>query len=425
MSADAELFPAPEGLEGRIALLKQISDLAVSSHTPDEIYQRLVAITAELLQVDICSLVLESEKDGLFRIRAARGLAPRVIASSVIRVGEGITGYVLQKGEPLLIRDIESHPLFHRRSSTRYRTVSLLCLPLRANGRVVGALNVNNKRNREPFSDLDAFFLGIIANHVGGVIEKVHMEGERKRHRHLDEQLDLASGVQRHLFPQTLPQEDDVAFFAECLAAKKLGGDLYDVITVSRNEFFFVIGDVSGKGMPAALYMANIAGKLRLLARAMREPGLILETINNALVEETVQGHFVTLFVGFYRRRGRKLLCSVAGHLPPILRRARPRSTELLTLQGAPPLGIIANLKYPTFEMKLQRGDGLLFYTDGITEAADGSGDRYGFDRLLAAVKACSGDPRDCLPYLVADVRRFAGRAELTDDITLLGLYSR
>jgi len=205
--------------------------------------------------------------------------------------------------------------------------------------------------------------------------------------------------------------------------ARAVGGDLYCVFPAGPDRLFLAIGDVSGKGIPAALFMVRVTSFLQLLARDVAEPEKILERLNNELAAENPSGMFVTLTVAMFERKTGRLSLANGGQTRPVLLRPTEPPRWVVDQLGTA-LGLEPDLEYLRVECQLRPGDSLLLYTDGVNEAFNPDEECYGNDRLIADLGPLSGFPaRSLVEELFDKVRTFAAGAPQSDDITVLALH--
>lgn len=239
----------------------------------------------------------------------------------------------------------------------------------------------------------------------------------------LQSELSIARDIQRAMLsPARSIERGTARLQAHALleAAKEVGGDFYSFIERGDGELWFAIGDVSDKGVPAALFMARAVTVLEVAAHSSAAPGQVLAEASRRLVEGNDTCMFATVLCGHIDVRGGQCTLASAGHDPPLLLHADGR-VELLEIAAGPPLGFEVSEKFPLWHGILEPGASLLAYTDGVTEAFDPDNEAYGSERLLAAVRAGDGAEENCL-RLIADVHRFAGTAPQSDDITVLAI---
>ena len=231
--------------------------------------------------------------------------------------------------------------------------------------------------------------------------------------------LDLASQVQRHLLPHQCPDIPTLAWSAGCTPAGVVGGDYYDFISIDSDRTVVAVGDVSGKGVAAALLMASLQGSLRTRATAYGSDiqRLLIET-NRCLYGTIPSNKYATLFYAAYSNATRSLVYVNAGHNPPLL--LRVDGTVVRLREGGPVLGLFPDVTFTTGGAQLAPGDRLVLYTDGVTEALNDEGEEFGEDRLLAAMSADASDAEASHRAVLAAHAAFTGSAPRTDDMTLL-----
>lgn len=240
----------------------------------------------------------------------------------------------------------------------------------------------------------------------------------RKQRNDLQEDLELAVRIQRGLLPQRQIKAGawEIAYHFE--PAGLVGGDYCDLIQ-TEGDLYFIIGDVSGKGMAAALLMSNLQAMFRSLISIKLPLAELMERASRLFCESTLPTHFATLVCGKASNRGEIEICN-AGHLPPIVMKC---GANIMLDSTGLPLGMFGNEQFTTNKIQLTTGDTLLLYTDGVTEAADFSGAEYGIERLLQTVSVpFSLQPEELIRNCVDDHDRFRGSIEKTDDLTIMAL---
>jgi serine phosphatase RsbU (regulator of sigma subunit) len=241
------------------------------------------------------------------------------------------------------------------------------------------------------------------------------LEAERRA----AQELEIAKQVQARLFPQTLPRLNTLEYAGICIQARAVGGDYYDFLDLGHGSLGLVIADTSGKGIAAALLMANLQANLRSQsAIALDQPQRFLQSVNQLFCENTTDSAYATLFFGQYDDQTRRLRYANCGHYSGVLLRAGN------ALEGLPSTGTVLGLfrdwDCTIEERQLCPGDILALYTDGVTEAFDSSGDEYGGPRLIEALRRnCDLPPQSLLAEIVQEIQRFSG-SEQYDDITLM-----
>ena len=241
-------------------------------------------------------------------------------------------------------------------------------------------------------------------------------------------ELNVATQIQADMLPRifpAFPERPEFDIYASMTPAKEVGGDFYDFFLVDDDHLALVIADVSGKGVPAALFMVIAKTLLKNAAQTGLSPRAILEKVNNQLCENNEAEMFVTVWLGIYEISTGKLTAANAGHEYPAVQRA-DGAFELYKDRHGFVLAGMENARYREYELELGLGDTLFVYTDGVAEATDGASTLYGTDRMLAALN-CGRDrtPEELLRDMKADIDRFVGGAPQFDDITMLAIRRR
>lgn len=272
------------------------------------------------------------------------------------------------------------------------------------------------------FRDIDGNSFSLVSfDEITHALEAQRREQAEKqeKERRAAQELEIAKHVQARLFPQTLPPLKTLDYAGMCIQARQVGGDYYDFLSLGPDRLGLVIGDVSGKGIAAALLMANLQANLRSqCGLAVDEPERLLRSVNQLFYENTDDGAFASLFFAEYDDRMKRLRYINCGHLCALLLRA-DRSVERLDATTMP-LGLFKEWDCPMGERRLEAGDTLALYTDGITESFNAADEQFGEERLTQALlRHCLQCPRDLLGLIVEEVRHFSPQ-EQHDDITLI-----
>lgn len=240
----------------------------------------------------------------------------------------------------------------------------------------------------------------------------------------IEGELNVAREIQMGLLPKTFPpfpERTEFDLYASLESAKEVGGDLYDFFFIDEEHFCFAVGDVSGKGVPAALFMAISRTLLRAASVRERDPAKIMESMNNDLAPDNPNSMFVTLFIGVLNTRTGKLQYANGGHNQPVLKNRD--GVRFLEGRSGPMVGAMEGLPYVCLEIDMAPGESILLYSDGITEAMDENNALYSDERLLATMGSLGElAPGKTIQAVLADVALHVGQAEQSDDITTLCL---
>jgi sigma-B regulation protein RsbU (phosphoserine phosphatase) len=416
--------------EERIHNLKEcfrISALINSTLQLDEVLEHIMTTSRAILRADACSLLLVDEETQELVFEVAQGpVADKLKSGFRLKKGEGIAGHVFQTGEPLIIEDAYKDDRFHRDfdEKTGYRTHSILCVPLKIKDRVIGVTQVINKLDGTPFNREDAETLSLLSSHAAVAIENARMHRSLLRKQQIDSDLAFATSIQLSFLPQAVPEVEGFRFRSYYQAALEVGGDFYDFIPLEEGRLGVLIGDVSGKGVSSALYMARLTSDFRLLAIRRKSPTALVEQINDLLCDRSRRGMFVTLLYMVLDTTRHTIEYVNAGHIPPIIWNDSQNRFSILKETGGPPLGILKGFQYPSATIPLCCGDCLLLSTDGLIEAKNSEGERFGWDLLEQVVRRGHSNVERVYDSVVANLASFVRKCPQSDDTTiiLLGL---
>ena len=298
-----------------------------------------------------------------------------------------------------------------------------LAVPLVSQGDLIGVLNLGPRRSEQEYSPDDRRLLDALAAQaapavrVGQLVRQQQVEA-RTRQR-IEQELEVARLIQQNFLPKELPDLPGWEISALYRPAREVGGDFYDVIPLPDDQVAFVVGDVTDKGVPAALVMAATRSVLRASAQRLIEPGAVLERVNEQLCPDMPAKMFVTCLYGVLEPATGRFRFANAGHDLPYVKTAEG-SVELRA-RGMP-LGLMSGMPYEERETVLEPGDSLLLHSDGIAEAHDPAGQMFGFPRLKQAVARYPGGA-ELIGHVLEDLSRHTGPdAEQEDDITMVTL---
>jgi|tagenome__1003787_1003787.scaffolds.fasta_scaffold20883933_2 sigma-B regulation protein RsbU (phosphoserine phosphatase) len=241
----------------------------------------------------------------------------------------------------------------------------------------------------------------------------------------IQHELRVATRIQQSILPRTFPpfpERKEFSIFAEMIAAREVGGDFYDFFLIDDNRLGFVVGDVSGKGVPASILMAVSRTLLRATAMTAESAGECLNYVNQVLVRQSDPAMFVTIFYGILHTRTGELEFSIGGHNPPFLFSERA-GVEMMKARGGMIVGMIEQARYTTERVQLEPGDGIFLYTDGVTEAEDVIENQFGEERVEALLSELKGQTvEEIIRASFRDVATFTAGAAQSDDITAMAL---
>lgn len=246
---------------------------------------------------------------------------------------------------------------------------------------------------------------------------------ETAQRERVNRELEIAREVQEHLFPQRLPPVAGLDYCGQCRPAREVGGDYYDFLELPDGRLGFAIGDVSGKGVGAALMMAGLEASLRALASVVDHPAELMDRVNSQVRQASTANRYVTLFYAEYDPVSRRLSYVNAGHNPPIVLRNSAGSYQILRLEtGGPVIGLWPH-RYEQGLFSHEVGDLVVLFTDGVSESMNARSEEWGEDGLIEFAKTCHGFPAlEAMRRILAAAEAFAAGAPQHDDMTLVVL---
>ncbi len=299
-----------------------------------------------------------------------------------------------------------------------------LVVPMQIQSQVKGLIILGKRINNQKYSEADIEFIYSIGSLAIISLENRRLFKEALEKQKMEEELEIARGIQTNLLPGKIPEFSnfDIAVFN--LTSQQVGGDYYDIISLNDNSFCIAIGDVSGKGVPAALLMANLQAFLKTICRQEMEIVEATALINDLVTENTSDGKFITFFWALFENEKRKIRYVNAGHNPPLLiRNGKIQKLE----KGGIIFGVMKTISpYLSEEIVLQKDDIIILFTDGITEAKNVNDDDFGDERLESIAENLEGlTAQEIMNKIKEEVQMFAHGAMQSDDMTLLVIRVR
>ena len=410
---NATLYRETRWYAGLLATLYEIGKETASILDLDELLSRVAEIVKRVIDYEMFGILLldEERKELVLRKSVHFGSFPE---KRSIKMGEGLCGAAALYKEPILVGDVSQDP---RYLNLIPNTRSELVIPLIHKDRCVGVFDLESSV-LDRFNEEHVKILTPLAAQVAIAIENARLYEEiRKKERRVERELAIAQRIQHGLFPEECPQGPGWDASAQFVPARELGGDLYDFYDIGENVLGLAVGDVAGKGVPAALYGAFASGTVRARAFERRAPADLLERVNRTLRRRGVEGIFCTLTYALFDFATRTLRLSNSGVPYPLRYRAETKQCETLRVAGLP-LGAFDGARYDEVQVALESGDSFIFHTDGVSEAWNGS-EAYGVERLKRAVELNAG-ANGLGDRIMEDFRAFMAGADPSDDVTLV-----
>ena len=338
-----------------------------------------------------------------------------------ITISRKIVSAVTDKRLALLSRDAMADSRFGASMSiANYKIRSMMCAPLIAKDDLLGIIHVDTVRQGQTFTQDDLQLLTGVAAQTALAIASAKMHEKLLLRDRMERDLKIATQVQTSFLPKKPPEVEGMEFATYYQAALDIGGDLYDFVQRPDDNMAVVVGDVSGKGIPAALMMARMSSDVKFYAIQEREPKDVLPHLDQGQADTGMDDVFVTMAYLTVNLKTHEVLIGSAAHCKPLIRRA----AEGDVIEGGPepgfPLGMMPGEEFEQATYNLQPGDVICLVTDGVTEAMDADHNEYGEERLVKAVAAAPPSPEGVRDAVLADIQKHVGDTKQSDDLTMV-----
>lgn len=358
----------------------------------------------------------------------AKRLYRSYVRSSAATVKDSLVGDSFSSENATYIKNLGTRADFEKSAEFVHHEMSFLGASLVYGQKRVGVLAMT-RSGGGGFSTNDQEVFSSVAEQSSFALGSAIIHAEAAEKRRLEQELNQASEIQRVLLPRHSPELSDYEIAAEYQAARIVSGDYYDYLRVDEDRFGIAIGDVSGKGIAASLIMAMCRSNLRSRSGDNLSPASVLHAVNRSIFPDIKEDMFVSLLYLILERGSNEVTLARAGHEPPILYRKATKEIELIEPPGLAAgidEGPVFKRSVKDFRFKMESGDILLLYTDGLIESEAEDGDEYGSDRLCAAVERyCDLSSEELVSSLQKEVAEFSTGMAQTDDITLIAIEKR
>lgn len=417
----ATLYAQALRIEQQVADWKTVHDLTgllTGTRDLQEMLDMTVRRVVDVMPVKACGIRLLDHDTGELVVKAVCNLSDEYLQKGPLLLRESTIDATAFAGHPVYIPDVPNDPRTRYPDNARREgIVSGFCAPMTYRGDTIGVIRVYTGE-RHSFSESERTLLRSIGSQAAAAIITNRLWEEHAKAERFERQVKVAGEIQQRMLPARAPAHESLEFGYIYDPTLEVGGDFYDFIELADGRLGVCIADVVGKGLPAALMMASARSALRAHAYVIQDVDTLIGTVNRHMCRDTLPSEFATLVYGIFSADARSFTYSNAGHPLPLLLRS-DRLIELAT--GGLAIGIDPGECYEHDTVALSPGDLLIMVTDGVTEAMNFDGAAYGHDRLIESIyKHQSLDAQQLAQQILWDVRRFAGLAEQSDDITVV-----
>jgi sigma-B regulation protein RsbU (phosphoserine phosphatase) len=403
-----------------LLLLNEIARELTSILNLDELLGRIAELMRRLIDYQMFSILLLDATGEKLQHRFSLRFNENIQLKHEIPLGRGLVGYAAETKQAVLVPDVTKDP---RYIEANPETRSELVVPLIYKDKVIGVLDLEHTR-RGFFTDDHRRTVTTLAAQIAIAIENARLyEQVARQERRLERDLALARELQMRLLPHARPKLGHLDVAAKFVPARAIGGDLYDFIPYSMSRLGIVIGDVSGKGAPAAIYAALVSGILRSHAPIEPMPAEMLSAVNLSLAERRIEAQFVSLIYAVWDDENRTLTVANSGLPRPIY--VHGGKNEVIEATGLP-LGLFDEADYDEFKFRMKPGDMFVFFSDGMLDARSRSGEMFGRRRVEEIVASCAAKSADCVvDSLFKAVAEHSAGVEPFDDQTVVAIKVR
>ncbi|MBI4474946.1 MAG: SpoIIE family protein phosphatase [Acidobacteria bacterium] len=397
------------------SLLYDISLEVSSTLEVDELVHKIAAAVKSTINYHIFSIFLHDEKLGVLHPKFIIRSNEREFRKLALPLGTGLVGTAAKIKQALRVGDVTKDD---RYLAVHAETRSELVVPLISKSRVVGVMDLESTEANY-FTEYHERFLVTLASRVASALSNAELYARvSENERRMDREMKIAREIQHQLMPDELPCAPSLCMAVLFKPVAHLGGDLYDWLQFDDGRIAIVIGDVAGKGAPAALYGALSSGIIRTRAGRKYPPGQMLELVNKTLYERPIEGQYVALTYSIFDAKERKITLANSGLPYPLLvHEGKPTFLDV----GGIPLGLFPDSKYQELELSLHLGDVLVLCSDGVIESRNESGEDFGLRRLADTVRNNhEKKPEEIVKAVSEAIEEFVGRAAPNDDRTMI-----
>src|SRR5690348_8180839 len=400
-----------------LTVLNEISRELTSILNVDQLFKRIGELLTRVIEYQMFSILLLDEEQQMLVHRFSLRYQENIHLKHDIPVGRGLVGYAVREKVAVLAPDVSKDP---RYIELNPETRSELCVPLIYKERAIGVLDLEHTR-RNYYNEDHVRTLTTLAGQIAIAIENARLyERLAREEQRLERDLKMAREIQVRLLPQTLPELKNAEIAAKFEPALTIGGDMFDFLEYSGPRVALVLGDVSGKGAPAALYAALVSGLLRSTASFEPSPAQMLDAINLSLNERKIEAQYVTLAYAVWDDEARAMTVANSGLPRPIV--CRGGKSESIDSAGLP-LGLFEDATYDEVTVNTKSGDIFVLVSDGIVDALNPSGERFGRKRLEEVIQnSCRLRARDIVNAIFEAVQAHREMRASFDDETVLAV---
>ncbi len=405
-----------------LSTINQLAQIISSTMPVNQILSKVVDVSVKAIKAEQGTISLLDEKQTADPFKTLIRKVDVSGPQGQYRLDDHLSGWMLKNRKPLMINDLSQDPNFRGYQPVNQNIRSILSVPLMCKGKLIGVVNLFNKKDGGEFTPDDQRLFSIIASQSAQVIENARLYEKEKDLQRYEHELELARDIQEGLIPKKLPETKRLDIASYFNPAAQVGGDYFDYFNLGEEQIGIVMADVSGHGASAALVMTMVKGIIHAIAHEFKSPDSLLKELNAIINQIGPREKFVTMTFLVFDMKTSRLRFSNAGHNPLLFQSHQSKKGEMLPLRG-PALGLSKLSVYQEKEVSLHAGDLILIYTDGVTEAFNEKGEMFEETRLLQAAEAAAAmRAAEIIDHVKSAVLKFTNKAPQSDDMAMIAV---
>ncbi len=403
-----------------LSILNEIATQISSLKTVDQIISAIVEKCIKHIRVEQAAVMLLDKEEGHDPLRTMiRKVDLDKSGTLPLRLNTQLIGWILKTNKPLIVNDLLNDARFKGCGEELSSIKSLLGAPLLNKGKIIGVLTAFNKKNDQSFNDDDKRLLTIIASQSAQIIENARLLEEEKELFSIREEVRMAAEIQKKLLPNKIPVIKGYDIWGLNIPAREVGGDYFDFIRLKPDTYAFCLGDITGKGLPAAMLMSNLQATFRAQVKVQQDISECIRLSNSLLYHSTEADKFATFFGAILYTNTNTVSYCNAGHDNPMYIKHDKTINRLSN--GGLLLGFLENNTYEKDLIDLKHGETIIIYSDGITEAMDENDNEFREENLIRSIlENYDLSAKEIADKIISNIKSFIGKQKQHDDMTLI-----
>ena len=401
-----------------LSILNDVATAITSTQSLEKVIALMVQRCIKHLKVEQGAVMILDEQDSSKPFQTMIRKQDSALEILPYRFDSQLTGWMLKNKSPLMVNDLKNDKRFNFSGEMDLPVKTILSVPMSLKGRMIGLLTVFNKKSETGFSADDQRLLSIIAAQSAHVLENARLNQKEQDLIKMEEEFRMAKEIQLNILPKEIPTIDRYDIHAVNISAREVGGDYYDFIKLPGEKLAFCLGDITGKGLPAAMLMANLQATLRGQAFTQSSVKDSIKNANILLFNSTASNRFATVFYGVLNYTNNSVTYCNAGHDAPI----NIKGDQINRLnEGGLLLGCFDFAEYEEATKSIDVGESIIIYSDGVTEAMNAINQEFGEEKFISIVKANQDlSAKELIDVILKEIKAHSGDIAQSDDITLL-----